>query len=271
MPKKLTNEVKEALDGIRDECLAVKEDEYRPIRLDLDLAALVGLRVSENAKEDKALFEKYLKELFKPSQIPRLEQFSLGLIGAQLEYENTLSTDSQKQIQEQVPRARKVRKDLLALSGLLWSENADVEKRLRKIREGRGYVDLSKDCLGLVELYHDFEDKMDAGAKKNFQYNDLLKESASVGNTLFKLLSDAEGVKKSVRDGAWTLFLTCYEDVQECGLFLANRLGLSDPEGRYPSLFGEVRGMSQSSSKPEQESDTPSENNPEEDPTTTSE
>lgn len=253
-----TNTTREALETWRQTALDMHDDDRKnPSGHDVKLSVQAGLMLCKQAERDSRLLIKNLPELFKPTSISELRSLSLALQAAEIEWQQVSLVPKNKDITPVVARARKTRDILLKYSDELWPDHTEVNRELARIREGRGHLDLSQDCLALYNLYNKYQSDMDPDTKNDFNYARYVAEADQVGNELLHLLAETNSSKELVRNGIWTLFQKQYNHLQDCGSFVARQLNLSDPgyDDRYPPL-GRVSRSPQRTSSPTQDTST---------------
>lgn len=247
--------MREALEAWRQSALDVKGNDLgNPSGHDVVLSAKGGLALSNQAEKDRELLCKHLPELFRATEIGELNTLSLALQAAEVELQQALKVPKNKDTNQVVSRARKARQVLLKYADDLWPDHPEVSREVERIREGRGYLDLSQDCLALVNLYNNYQQDMDPDTKNDFNYARYVAEAETAGNELFHLLAVSNPTLERVRNGIWTLFHKRYTHIQDCGSFVARQLELSDPgpDDRYPPL-GRVSRSPRQPSTPKQE------------------
>lgn len=244
----------EALEKWRQPALDIKGDNLNnPSGHDVELSAQGGLALSKQAKEDRELLRKNLPEFFRDEHIEELEGLSLAVRAAEIEVQQARVVPKNKATEEVVSRSRKVRDVLLKYTDELWPDHEEVAREVKRIREGRGHLDLSQDCLALVNLYNKYQQDMDPDTQNDFNYARYVGEAEKLGNELFHLLVINNPMLERVRNGVWTLFKARYDRLQDQGSFVARQLKLSDPgyDDRYPPL-GRVSRSAPRSSAPTQ-------------------
>lgn len=229
------SDVNEAYARVLPLAWALKEENLRPVNLDVPSVILVGLNVVRHLpslRED-------LQELprYKLAEVLLLPDYVLALFRAQANY--LVVTTEVTPPRALVIRARQLRKLLLAEVQLLISRGLLVSGLLKDFARTRGHKDVAFDLGGLAHLFRSNWDRLQG--KTGVQEHDV-EEAGRLALTLIDAMARSEQENRqaelqsaSIRKRIFVLFTEAYDQLRRGVLYV--RWKDAGAEKLVPSLY----------------------------------
>lgn len=233
---------------VEDPLMQIPEAEVKPLRHTASVATSKALVMEVNAVRDIPLFDATFIESPTPL-ILTLKTAALAIKGAEI-----LSPGKQTIPKPDIKLARKLKKKYLNILEAVFSDNKEIEEKIKKILTGRGNLDLGSDLINIAVLISMHLETLTA---TGLMVQEEIEMLDPLGEQLLKWVGqETEDHSRDKERRAWTYMARIYDDIREHARFIY-RKDLDTWKRDYPNLLA-VKSSTPSKAAPKkQDTNTP--------------